>query len=170
MSRAKKNVGDVAGDQPREVALPTTEIGRIQKERQERSFALAADQMTSMARWLTASLFAANSAGAITVLNAADKLANPTCPAILFAIGLVFALLSGTLLQEIYNRWSDPLGDLVEFWAEVEAGAPLDQVRKAEIVGRVDAVTKWAWTAPIPGWFSGLLFVAGTFAVALGFK
>ena len=170
MSAFKKDVGNPIEPAPRQVHLHPSEIARIQKERQLRSLELAEDQVTSMAKWLTGSLFAANSAGVITVLNAADKLASPTAPAALFACGLVFALLSGTVLQGIYNSISDPLSDLVQYWAEVEAGAELDQARQAEIVARVDSVTRWSWTAPIPGWISGFLFVGASFAVVFVLK
>ncbi len=123
-----------------------------------------------MSKWLTASLFAANSGGVLTILNTADKLSTPEVSASLFASGLVFALISGTAIQEIYNQMSDPLADLVEYWAEVEAGLGIDIDKQNQILARLSKVSKWSWAAPVPGWISGLLFVGGAFAVALGFK
>lgn len=123
-----------------------------------------------MSKWLTGSLFAANSAGMITILNTADKLVMPAVPGCLFAAGLIFALLSGTAIQEIYNRLSEPLGELIEYWAEIEAGAPINTERQNDLIDRVRTIQKWGWAAPVPGWISGLLFVGGGFAIALGFN
>lgn len=170
MSKVKNDAAKVIDSVPRIVVLPQKEVAKIQKDRQQRSLDVAVDQVTGMAKWLTASLFAANSAGVITVLNSANKLSDPTIPASLFSAGLILALLSGTVIQEIYNRLSDPLADLVEYWAEIEAGAPMDQERQEKICGRVEAISKWSWTAPVPGWISGVLFVGASFAVAFGFK
>jgi hypothetical protein len=142
--------------------------GRINKERYQRDFDISAEQVTGMSKWLTASLFAANSGGVLTVLNTADKLSNPATAATLFAGGLVFALLSGTAIQEFYNQVSDPLDDLIQYWSEIEEGQPENIDRFNEIVGRLSTIKKWTWTAPIPGWLSGVLFVAASFAVAYG--
>lgn len=148
--------------------VPSTELGKMRKERYVRSFEIAVDQVTGMSKWLTGSLFAANSGGVLTVLNTADKLTNPELCASLFSAGLVFALLGGTALQEVYNRLSEPLADLIEYWSEVEAGAPEDDDRHSEIAGRMNAIKRWFWTAPIPGWISGILFISASFSVAYG--
>lgn len=168
MGKVKSGSAQIARPIYRSVNLPDPEIGRIQKQLFEKKFDIAVDQVTGMSKWLTASLFAANSGGVLTVLNTAEKLSNPTIAGALFSFGLVGALLSGAALQEIYNRISDPLSELIVYWAEVEAGNPVDIDRQNQLLSDLKRTSKWTWLAPIPGWISGLLFVAAAFAVALG--
>lgn len=138
--------GSKASPRPvyRGASIANSDLARIQKEVGERKFEIAVDQVTGMSKWLTASLFAANSGGLLTVLNTADKLSNPEVPGAMFAGGLIFALLSGTALQEIYNQMSEPLSDLIVYWSEVEAGANLNVEAQNEIIGRLNKVRNGA--------------------------
>ena len=170
MAKAKKEIGEIVPTTHRRTELPNKLTAKVQREQAERKYATAVEQVTNMAKWLTASLFAANSGGILTVLNTTEKLATPQLPGSLFATGLVFALLSGTALQEVYNRLSDPFGELIVFWAEVEAGKNLDMAKQKELVDEINQISKFSWLVPVPGWISGLLFIAAAFAIAFGFK
>ncbi|MFM9977423.1 MAG: hypothetical protein ACKVOP_05170 [Sphingomonadaceae bacterium] len=131
---------------------------------------MAIEQVTGLSKWLTASLFAANSGGLLTIINQSDKLATAGLAGVCFIIGLVFALLSATANQEIYNRMASPLTGMVFYWGEVSISGAEDSEDHDKIATRINAVNKWIWLGAAIGWLSGLSFIVGVVTVALGLK
>ena len=90
-------------------------------ERIDRQSTFVAEQVSSMAKWLSASLLAVNGAGALATLNATNSSLH--WPGIVFVVGVILALLSGAGLQEIYNRLAEKLHDFDIYWTRVMLGA-----------------------------------------------
>ena len=69
-----------------------TEVRRVAEHqigRLERFESGASDQLVKMSVWLTASLLAINSGGALAALNVAEHFEFPTPAALLFGIGIL---------------------------------------------------------------------------------
>lgn len=126
-----------------------------------------AEQVASMAKWLTASLLAVNGAGAIAVFNRTHSVDHPTSAGVLFTLGIGFALLSGTALQELYNRVSTPLHELDSYWTGVSITGVRDETQEKSLNGLLDAINRFAFIPPLLGWFSGFLFLAGAILLAI---
>lgn len=127
----------------------------------------AAEQVASMAKWLTASLLAVNGAGAIAVFNRAGAVNHSSAAGILFMLGIAFALLSGTALQEFYNREGDPLLALDKYWTRVSLTGVRDEEAEKNLRLPIDTLNRFAFIPPLFGWISGILFLVG--AVLLAF-
>ena len=134
----------------------------------ERHAALAAEQVTGLSKWLTASLFAANSGGLITLLNQSEKVVLPIWAGGFFIAGLIFALLSATANQELYNRASEPLLDLIGYWQEVKITGVTHLDEHEKIKESLKDAYRWSWIGPSLGWLSGLAFIGGTVFTAIG--
>lgn len=126
----------------------------------ETEYKFCSEQVSSWAKWLTASLLVINSGALLAALNS-DEINARGLAASIFVAGVVTALLSGTVLQEIYNRH----GDLVRAqWVEFkkfEAGFSLDQAKLSELSDKHSWWERIAPIAPILGYLSGCFFVAG---------
>jgi hypothetical protein len=134
-------------------------------QRIDRQSTFAAEQVSSMAKWLSASLLAVNGAGALATLNAAK--ANLYCPSIIFAFGVILALLSGAGLQEIYIRLSEKLRDLDVYWTRVMLGAQRNSDDESRLERAVGSVNCWAAAPPILGWLSGVAFLVAASLLGL---
>ena len=127
----------------------------------------AAEQVASTAKWLTASLLAVNGGGAIAVLNRTQTLDHAWGAGILFMMGIAFALLSGTGLQEFYNRVGNPLLNLDEYWTRVSLTGHRDQDTERSLKEPIDKLHRFAFIPPLMGWISGILFLFGSVLLAL---
>lgn len=135
-------------------------------ERIRRHEIFAAEQVASMAKWLTASLLAVNGGGAIAVFNHPHTAGHAWCAGIAFMLGIAFALLSGTGLQEFYNRVSDPLYELDKYWTRVSLTGVRDEAEEASLKQPVDKIHRLAFIPPMLGWISGVSFLVGAVLLA----
>jgi hypothetical protein len=78
-------------------------------------------------------------------------------------IGIIFALLSGAGLQEIYNRFSDNMNNAYQYWLSIRDGETRDEEKEDKILKTETRWNKLSIIPPILGWISGLIF-----AVACG--
>ena len=139
----------------------TQKIARITRE-----IEFTSDQVGSWSRWLTASLLAINGGGALATLNQAKVGDFSWCAGALFASGIIFALLSGTLLQELYNRRIGPVLECDEYWSEVKFTGARDNSREEVLDKQLKKVLRFSWVAPSLGWMSGILFLVGCYFLA----
>lgn len=135
-------------------------------ERVQRSTKLATEQGVSWAKWLTASLLAVNGAGALGVLNAADKLHDPAFSGAVFVGGVLLALLSGWVLQLIYFQQIEFAESLEIFWERAVDTGLADDKEKQILEQRAREMRRWNWVPPAFGLCSALVFVAGAVVVA----
>lgn len=132
----------------------------------ERAVELSNGQVVNVSGWLSASLFAINGGGAVALLNISEKISEPMLPAALFGIGLLFALLSGVIIQSVLNRVGAPLEDMMRIVSLAQVRGQIDGDAFDSAVGRFNAVHRWSWLAPISGWISAAFFLAG--AITMG--
>jgi hypothetical protein len=77
--------------------------------RLDRNQGFSWEQVASFSKWLTASLLAVNGAGGLAALSLLKEGGGSWLPAVLFGVGLLMALLSGTALQHFYNAMDNGL-------------------------------------------------------------
>jgi hypothetical protein len=135
--------------------------------RVDRHHSFSWEQVASFSKWLTASLLAVNGAGGLTALGLLKDGGGSWSASILFGIGLLMALLSGTALQHFYDAVAAPILKQDNYWTTVL----IDGVRDSEVEEQLEAETKkalrFAYVAPVLGWCSGISFIAGSGALAL---
>jgi hypothetical protein len=170
MGVVKKELGSIATVKPIATSSAESQRAEVRIELYKRHFEISVDQVTGLSKWLTASLFAANSGGLLTILNQSQKVAYLGLSGGLFIAGLVLALLSATANQEIYNRMSDPLADMISHWHEVRITGRQNTEEHNAIAARMSKINRWLWIGPTVGWLSGLAFIAGTIVVAVGLR
>lgn len=170
MTKVKSEVGNTLNVEPAINSAADKERAVFRAERYKRNFEISVDQVTGLSKWLTASLFAANSGGLLTILNQSAKVPYLTIAGGLFIIGLILALLSATANQEIYNRMSEPLADMISYWNEVSITGSQSADDYDAIEAKIINLKRWFWIGPLVGWFSGIAFIAGTIAIAAGIR
>ena len=132
--------------------------------------ALIAGEASHQSRWLSGSLLLINSAGLGAFLNSSTQnkfnflLGSP------FALGVVFALLSGVILQEVYNNMSMPMLNNRNYWINVRCGAERDPDIELQLKHALENGLVYSKWAPISGWVSGLLFVPGCSILGYSFQ
>ena len=124
-------------------------------------------QFITVSGWLTASLFALNAGGALTAIGAIDRLDRPSWSISIFAVGLVFAMLGATLIQEFQGRTSSQAETLLTFWHDAAATGQADWEEYHLLKASLARVERWFWTAPAVGWLSGVCFLFGGAVLAL---
>ncbi|QHD65766.1 hypothetical protein GS397_00890 [Sphingobium yanoikuyae] len=150
--------GEPGDDGERRKALAARAVERL-----ERDHKFAEQELATHARWLTASLFAANSAGIIAVVNA--KLgAGGIWAGMIFTLGVCAAMLSGYALQLIYSGQMDYLHSAERYWFLVKIGDPRDEAEEANLNDQMARANRWQFAAPLIGWISGVLFLGGAMA------
>lgn len=134
----------------------------------DRHYKFIAEQVASFAKWLTASLLAVNGGGVLAALDAIKEKHDTTLPAGLFIAGIIFALLSGAALQEVYNQVSNNLETAYQYWCNVKEGlSPRDAEQETKINKAENFWNRIAIIPPILGWISGALFLTGCIFMAL---
>lgn len=125
----------------------------------DRHQSFVADQVSSMAKWLMASLLGINGAGAIAVLNAAKESTDLAIPGLLFVLGTGAALLSGVTMQKFYNGVSEPLLAQDSYWTEVAIRGTRSVSTEQENSESFTKSHRLAFLPPTLGWISGFLFL-----------
>ncbi len=128
------------------------------------------DAVISMAKWLLASLLAVNGAGALAVLNGADKLASPALPGCLFVSGVVLALVNGAAQQYVGLQQSNKLSPVIGYWIWVWASGERDAETEAEQRQLGVKMMRVAHLSALPGWASAICFLGGSVALGMGLK
>lgn len=136
-------------------------------ERYEKHLDLCVDQVTSLSKWLSASLFAVNSGGLLTLLNQSQSITNIQTPGILFISGIIFSLLSATINQEVYNRAATHLHSMINYWQEYQITYTHYAEQHDQIAAKLTNINRYMWLGPTTGWISGLAFVIGALIVGL---
>ncbi|MET3726304.1 hypothetical protein [Sphingomonas trueperi] len=137
---------------------------KFARHRRERAVAGAAamdGQMLSSSAWLNASLLAINSGGAVATLSAGDKLESPIYAGACFSIGIVFAMLSATLIQTIQEAVHNPMEGMIDYWTEVEICGEPDEERQGALSQKIDHAHRHSAVPPALGWVSGVAFMVG---------
>ena len=166
MSKASKTVGKVAG---------TNDIEHTQAKLRaewkvdyyQKHHEIALDQLTGLSKWLTASLFTANSGGILTVLNQFEKVTSPREAALLFVSGLVFALLGAVANQNYSNKISRALPDAIFYWNEVKITGLTNSQRQNDIESSIHRTGERSWIGEVLGWLSGSMFVVGVIVFSI---
>lgn len=126
-------------------------------EQCDSEYQFCADQVASWSKWLTASLLLLNSAALVSLFE------KPFFwSAGLYLGGVALALISGVVMQEIYNRQAEISR---EQWIElqkVKAGFLKDVEAMTALQVRAKSMSKWHWIPPVAGWISGILFVSAS--------
>ena len=170
MAKVSKDVGHPTAVPPSLDAIAESQRAEWRIAFYERHASLAAEQVAGLSKWLTASLFAANSGGLITLLNQFEKIGFPIWAGSFFIGGLVFALLSATVNQELYNRIADPILNLIAYWQEVKITGIIKPDEHEELSASLKRGYRWSWAGPSLGWLSGVAFIGGTIFNAIGLK
>lgn len=144
-------------------ALAARALGRI-----DRMQGFVSDQVSSMAKWLMASLLALNGGGALAALNASGKTDVGWIPGILFLLGIATALLSGVAMQEVYNAYPEKLLENDMYWTVVSIGGERNEEHETELKGALTGLARFHFVPPLLGWVSAMLFLAG--AASLGIR
>lgn len=135
--------------------------------RVDQHVSFATDQVGSWAKWLTASLLAINGAGALASLNAASEADNSWIAGVIFAVGILAALLSGVAMQEVYNMVPEPMLEQDDYWTVVSITGARDSEREDVLRSAASKASRLAILPPLLGWISGCLFLAGIVTLGL---
>ncbi|HEY0147942.1 MAG TPA: hypothetical protein VGB70_02965 [Allosphingosinicella sp.] len=135
--------------------------------RLDRNQGFSWEQVASFSKWLTASLLAVNGAGGLAALSLLKEGGGSWLPAVLFGVGLLMALLSGTALQHFYNAMAMPLLDHDNYWTTVLIDGVRDGHLEEKLQAQSDKSQRFSAIAPGFGWCSGLSFIAGSIALAV---
>lgn len=119
------------------------------------------DQALNMSNWLVASLLAINSGATFAIVSAADRISNPSQPGAFFVAGIMLALLSGYLIQFFGLKLVGPISELMGYWLSVEEDGWQSAKLEAQHTAAMKRLQRWALSAPICGWLSAGLFLAG---------
>ena len=136
-------------------------------EHYSRHYQVTVDQVTSLSKWLTASLLAVNSGGLVSLMSHADTISHSGWAAASFLLGLLFSLLGAVANQEIYNRMSEPIMEMLVYWQDVGATGQSDGQKHDLIAEKLRKISRWTFFGPVFGWVSGLAFFGGASAIAL---
>ena len=139
----------------------TKRIGAVAAGRLEAHAASANDQLVKTSNWLNASLLAVNGGGAIAVLNGAEHIGGRGAAGAVFVVGIVFALLSASMIQAVIAKQQGPLEIWIGYWRGVEYSGVRDDESEVKLAAPITIWEKRAWIAPALGWVSGALFVVG---------
>jgi len=137
-------------------------------ERIDKQSAFVAAEFGIISRWLTASLFALNGGGAAAFLNSHDGASARILPVGLFGAGVIFAMFNAMVVQEMYQSLAELLRRQDSYWSRVAINGR--RLRWAESRFKTSRKRRYrcGWLAPAMGWISGVLFVGGITAIALG--
>ncbi len=136
----------------------------LQRVDQQQQFAF--DQVGSMAKWLMASLLAVNGGGAIAAMNVDGGGGPYWLAGLLFAIGILSALVSGVTMQDVYNSIPGPLLEVDNYWTGVGVTGERDSLRERELRSGTTKALRFSVLPPLFGWLSGLLFIGGAITIA----
>lgn len=150
-------MGELAGVDPEDVR----QLAKYKFERLARSIDNINQQFLSVSGWLNASLFALNGGGALASVNAVDRLDSPAWPVAVFAVGLIFAMISAVLIQRFLSVTIPHAEKLLEIWRSAEIYGELDEGAYEMEKGALLKAESWSWTPQALGWVSGLCFLAG---------
>jgi hypothetical protein len=139
----------------------------LKVSRLERSIDKVDGQFISVSGWLSASLFALNGGGALAAVGAAETIDQPGWPIGLFGLGLIFAMLSGVLVQHFTSSSSPQAEAMLRFWHAVARSGSADWEVMSGKMRALQRLERWFWTAPFTGWISGILFIIGGGALAV---
>lgn len=145
---------------------PTKLFAKRTIERIDKQSAFVTVEYGTISRWLTASLFALNGGGAAAFLNSHNEVGSRILPVSLFGAGVIFAMFGAMIIQELYSTLADLLRRQDSYWSRVAISGR--RLRWAETRFRASRRRRYryAWLAPLLGWISGALFVAGITAIA----
>ncbi|MGB3738253.1 MAG: hypothetical protein WA948_02755 [Pontixanthobacter sp.] len=167
MSKGFLPTGKIIPGEPSLETIDDIRRAEIRIDHYKLHFNIVAGQMTGLSKWLTASLFAINSAGIVTIISNSDKIHNLKIVGCLFVIGLLFALLNAAINQEIYNRLSEPLTEMIGYWGEVSISGQSDPNKLTAIDAKMTKLHEWSWLGPLFGWASGLAFIGSCLLIIL---
>lgn len=119
-----------------------------------------------LAKWLLASLLAINGGAALAVLSS-DKISDPALPAGLFVGGVIGALLNGVLQQYLGMRHTQKMGGVIGYWLWVATTGERIETTEEEHKALGRRMMIHGQLTAVPGWISGLLFVAGSIVAGL---
>ena len=130
---------------------------------------LILEQHSHSFKWLMASLLAINGGASIAVLNAESISAHTkVLSGAFFAIGIFSALLVAVASQKISIKSLLPIQSQIGYWISVSRDGERVESTEGKLQGEMKAAIKLAWTAPLFGWISALLFVCGLGVIAMG--
>lgn len=145
---------------------PTKLLARRTIERIDKQSAFVTAEYGTISRWLTASLFALNGGGAAAFLNSHNDFGSRILPVSFFGAGIIFAMFGAMIVQELYGTLADLLRRQDFYWSRVAISGRRLRWAEARFKASRRRRYRYAWLAPLLGWISGALFVAGIAAIA----
>lgn len=126
---------------------------------------IAQSEVSTLSRWLTASLLAINGGGALAIASAAHSTPGLVGAGSMFVGGIAAALASGWFNQTVTHKFIGPATTLEKYYAE----AAFNRARDREFEEKQnDAILKLARMTPAGpacGFHSFLLFAAACFSM-----
>ncbi|MCA1652710.1 MAG: hypothetical protein ABR588_10660 [Sphingomicrobium sp.] len=142
-------------------------VAEIQLIKLDRYHSFVNEQVAAQSKWLTASLLAINGAGGLATLEVIKAGHTAFLSGSMFLAGLTAALLSGTALQEVYNRSSGLYDEAFGYWLAVKHGQSRIESEESDRSDRAGKINRWNFLPPLIGWISGLLFLCGSITLAV---
>ena len=123
----------------------------------------AQTEVSTLSRWLSATLVAVNGAGALAVANAARSVEGLNLAGGLFIGGLTLALFGGWFNQLITSWLIEPTLKLSDYWSAVHVVQERDEEIEPVLTAKVTGLGRWSWIGPTAGFISYGLFLAGAY-------
>lgn len=136
----------------------------------QRYVSLAEGEVSTLSRWLTASLLAINGAGALAVADAAKTVSGLDMSGFFFLVGVTFALLSAWLNQLITAGFIQPATSLEEYWAQAAIDGERDSETEVAFDGKLSGLNRWRNFGAAAGWLSYFAFMAGAILLMLAMQ
>lgn len=127
---------------------------------------LAQNEVSTLSRWLTASLLAINGGGALAVANVAREVGGLRIAGFLFFGGLAMALFAGWFNQFLTQRSIPRTTQLASYYAEAAFVGQRNLEFETTVTAEVVKLGKQNWIGPAAGWLSFILCAAGAYEMA----
>ena len=125
----------------------------------------AQTEVSTLSRWLSATLVAVNGAGALAVANAARNVEGLSLAGGLFIGGLSLAIFSGWFNQLLASVSIKPAAELSDYWSSALVAQERDPKLEKERGDKLNSLARWGWVGPTAGFVSYGLFLWGAYSL-----
>ena len=126
----------------------------------------AQTDVSTLSRWLSATLVAINGAGALAVANAARTVDGLGLAGGLFVGGLTLAVFGGWFNQLLTSWLIEPALKMSDYWSTVLVAQERDGELEPKLGERITRLNRWTWVGPTSGFISYGLFLWAAYALA----
>ena len=131
---------------------------------------VAQNEVSTLSRWLTASLLAVNGGGALAAANTAGDTVGLWVPGVMFYGGIAAAFFSAWFNQWITQKFIPSATKLASYYAEAAFLGQRNTEFESNASSEITQLGTLTWIGPASGWLSFVLFSVGVYMMADGIE